>query len=67
MFKFSKKKIASIAVVLLILFGGAITAYAYWTTSGSGTGSASTGTSAAISAVRPRRSRAYARAAQPRR
>jgi hypothetical protein len=49
--KFTKKKAVATAVVLLITFGGAIAAYAYWTTTGSGTGSASTGTSSAISAV----------------
>ena len=49
--KFTKKKTVVAAVVALVMFGGALAAYAYWSTTGSGTGSATTGTSAAITAV----------------
>ena len=48
----SKKRIAAIAIITLILVGGGGAAtYAYWSAGGSGTGSATTGTSTGITAV----------------
>jgi len=48
----SKKRIAAIAIMTIILVGGGSAgAYAYWTAGGAGTGSASTGTNSAVTAV----------------
>jgi len=48
----SKKRIAAIAIMTIILVGGGSAgAYAYWTAGGTGTGSASTGTNSAVTAV----------------
>jgi hypothetical protein len=46
-----KKKTVAIAIVGVVILGGSLAAYAYWTTTGSGSGSATTGTTSAITAV----------------